>query len=65
MQPRQLHIRLDISTRMRKLWCSNPERGTPQSLKQAITAPLLNARQQVQVSRILEKNIINQYFVSQ
>lgn len=47
MQPRQLHIRLDISTRMRKLWCSNPERGTPQSLKQAITDPLLNARQQV------------------
>ena len=37
----------------RKVRCSNPSSDRPRSLKQVVTAPLLNARQQVRVSRVL------------
>ena len=41
------------SPRMRKVGCSNPSRDRPKSLKQSMTAPMLNARQQMLVLRVL------------
>ena len=37
---------------MRKIGCLNPSRDKPNSLKQVVTAPLANAREQVWESRI-------------
>ena len=37
----------------KKVECSNPGHNRPTPLKQVVTAPLLNARQQVRVSRVL------------
>ena len=45
--------RLERSSYMRKVWCLNPSRDKPKSLKQAVTAPLLNAQQQVCLPRVL------------
>ena len=44
---------LERSPRMLKVGCSNPSHDIPKSKKQLVTAPLLNARQQVWVSRVL------------
>ena len=54
--PRRWRSGLDRSHRMRKVGCSNPNRDRPKSLKQVVTAPLLNVRQKVGVSRVLEDN---------
>ena len=39
--------------RKQKVGCSNPSRNRPKSYRQVVTALLLNARQQVWVSRVL------------
>lgn len=41
------------STRMRKVRCTNTDRDWTKSWKQVVTAPMLNARQQVWLSRVL------------
>ena len=41
--------RLECLTRLRKVECSNPSRDRPNSLKQVVTAPLLNNRQHVMI----------------
>ena len=42
---------------MRKTACSNPSRNRPKSLKQVVTAPLSNARQQLWVSGVLGEKV--------
>ena len=39
---RQWRVGLERSPRNRKVWCSNPSRDRPKSLKQEVTGPLLN-----------------------
>ena len=50
---RRWHSRLERFPRMRKVRCSNPSCDGPNSLKQVVTVPQLNARQQVWVSWVL------------
>ena len=52
--PQRWGSRLNLPSCMRTVdvW-SHPIRDRPKSLKQVVTAPLLNARQQVWVSRVL------------
>ena len=52
-RPRLWRSRLKRLPRMWKIGCSNPSSDRPKLLKQVVTAPLLNARQQVWVPRIL------------
>ena len=53
IEPRRLCSQLERLPRMRKVWRLNPSCDRPTSLKQVVTSPLLNARQQVRVSRVL------------
>ena len=49
----RLRSQLERSPRLWKVGCSNPSCDRPKLLKQVVTALLLNARQQVRVSRVL------------
>ena len=51
--------RLERWSSKRKVGCSNPSRDEPKSLKQAMTAPLQNARQPALVSRVLVDDYYN------
>ena len=53
VEPTRWRSPLERAPRMRKFGCSNPSHGRPKSEKQVVTAPLLNARQQVRVLRVL------------
>ena len=53
IEPRRLCSQLERLPRMRKVWRLNPSCDRPTSLKQVVTSPLLNARQQVWVSRVM------------
>ena len=57
--PRWRCSRLEGSPRMPKVGCSNSGRDKPRLLKQILTAPLLNNRQQVWVSQVISDDHYN------
>ena len=56
-EQRQWHSRPERLPRKRKVWCSSPKRDRHKALNQVSTTLMLNARQQVRVSRVM--TIIN------